>query len=128
MLPAQTAPPNPRRAGATCVAPPADPIEAARAAGLRYVTDAMPGIRRELARPGMPREKVLATIVRLLETTLIRVGNEEYARQNHHYGLTTMHNRHVDVSGATVHFHFSGKSGRRHLIDVKDRRLARIVQ
>src|SRR5205823_1704490 len=75
--------------------------------------EALPRIRErvehDLALPGMPREKVVATIVRLLETTLIRIGNEEYARQNHHYGLTTMHNRHADVSGAKVHFHFRGK-------------------
>src|SRR5207302_1732275 len=112
---------NPRRAAATSAAPPADPLEAARAAGLRYVTDAMPGIRgaggRDLALSGMSRGKGRATIVRLLETPLIGAGNEEYARHNHHYGLTTMHNRHADVSGATVHFHFRGKSGRRHSID-----------
>ncbi len=56
-------------------------------------------VRRDLKRPGLPREKVLATIVRLLEGTLIRVGNDEYARDNHSYGLTTMHNRHVKVTG-----------------------------
>ena len=65
---------------------------------------ALPRIRerveQDLARPGLPREKVLATLVRLLETTLIRVGNEQYAQENEHYGLTTMHNEHVDVSGS----------------------------
>ena len=72
--------------------------------------------------------KVVATVVRLLETTLIRVGNEEYARQNRSYGLTTMKDSHVDVSGARVQFRFRGKSGRDHVIDLRDRRLARIVK
>ena len=93
--------------------------------------DALPQIRervtQDLSRPGLPREKVLATVVRLLETTLIRVGNKEYARENHHYGLTTLHNRHIEVEGATLHFHFRGKSGKEHTIDLKDKRLARIV-
>ena len=93
---------------------------------------ALPKIRErvehDLALPGMPREKVLATIVRLLETTFIRVGNEEYAKENHSYGLTTLHNKHVDVNGAQVHFKFKGKSGKLHNIDVRDRRLARIVK
>jgi DNA topoisomerase-1 len=93
---------------------------------------ALPRIRarveQDLARPGMPREKVLATVVRLLETTLIRVGNDEYARQNHSYGLTTLHNRHVEVAGPTLRFHFRGKSGKRHAIDIRDRRLAAIVK
>jgi DNA topoisomerase-1 len=93
---------------------------------------ALPGIRErvehDLALPGLPRRKVLATIVRLMETTLIRVGNAEYARENHSYGLTTMRNRHVRVAGSTVSFDFKGKSGVRHTIDVNDRRLARIVQ
>ena len=92
---------------------------------------ALPKIReraeQDLARPGMPREKVLATLVRLLETTLIRVGNEQYAEENQHYGLTTLHNEHVDVSGATVEFHFVGKSGKEHDIALRDKRLARIV-
>ena len=94
--------------------------------------EALPGIRREvardLARPGMPREKVLATTVRLLETSHIRVGNEEYARQNAHYGLTTLRQDHVDVDGATVHFHFAGKSGKVHEVDVRDRRLAGVIR
>lgn len=80
-----------------------------------------------LAKQGLPREKVLATIVRLLEVTCIRVGNEEYARTNRSYGLTTLRNRHVDVSGSSVRFRFRGKSGKSHTIRVKDRRLARIV-
>ena len=93
---------------------------------------ALPQIRkhveRDLALPGLPREKVLATIVRLLETTFIRVGNEEYARENRSYGLTTLRNKHVDVEGSKVHFNFKGKSGKFHSIDVNDRRLARIVK
>jgi len=93
---------------------------------------ALPLIRerteRDLALSGMPREKVLATVVRLLETTLIRVGNDEYARTNKSFGLTTMRDRHVDISGSTVRFAFRGKSGKKHTISVKDRRLARIVK
>jgi DNA topoisomerase-1 len=92
---------------------------------------ALPGIRkrvdRDLARQGLPREKVLATVVKLLETTLIRVGSEEYARTNKSFGLTTMRNRHVSVKGAKVEFKFRGKGGIRHNVDVEDRRLARIV-
>jgi DNA topoisomerase-1 len=94
--------------------------------------EALPRIRvrvdADLARPGLDREKVLATVVRLLETTLIRVGNEEYARQNKSYGLTTMRDEHVDVHGATMSFHFRGKSGKDHAIDLRDARLARIVK
>ncbi|HSI12682.1 MAG TPA: DNA topoisomerase IB [Chthoniobacter sp.] len=85
-------------------------------------------VRRDLKRRGMPREKVLATIVRLLEGTLIRVGNEEYARDNHSYGLTTMKNSHVAVRGAKMRFAFRGKSGKRHEISLYDRQLARIVK
>lgn len=93
---------------------------------------ALPDIRErveeDLKIPGLPQSKVLATIVHLMETTLIRVGNEEYARQNKSYGLTTMRNKHVDVDGATVTFHFQGKSGVKHTVDINDRRIARIVQ
>jgi DNA topoisomerase-1 len=93
---------------------------------------ALPGIREQvehdLSRPGMPREKILAAIVRLMEVTLIRVGNEEYARENQSYGLTTMRNKHVQVAGSSVTFKFQGKSGVRHAIDINDRRLARIIQ
>jgi DNA topoisomerase-1 len=85
-------------------------------------------VRRVLRRPGLPREKVLATVVRLLETTLIRVGNEEYARQNHSFGLTTMRDRHAVISGGRVRFQFRGKSGVVHHIDLHDRHLARIVK
>jgi DNA topoisomerase-1 len=85
-------------------------------------------IERDLSRPGLPREKVLATVVRLLETTLIRIGNQEYARRNDSFGLTTMRDRHVEVSGATLKFEFRGKSGIRHSVDITDRRLARVVK
>lgn len=93
---------------------------------------ALPGIRarvrQDLGLPGLPREKVLATVVRLLEATLIRVGNDEYARQNRSYGLTTMHDRHVKVKGGRISFAFKGKSGKQHQIDLHDRHLARIVK
>jgi DNA topoisomerase-1 len=93
---------------------------------------ALPAIRRRIARdlrrPGLPREKVLAAVVKLLETTFIRVGNDEYARDNRSYGLTTMRDAHVRVSGSTVHFIFRGKSGVRHELELDDRRLARIVK
>jgi len=93
---------------------------------------ALPNIRRrtraDLARPGLPRNKVLATIVRLLEKSLIRIGNEEYVKQNRSFGLTTLRNRHVRVNGGTLRFQFRGKSGVRHSVDVNDRRLARIVK
>ena len=92
---------------------------------------ALPKIRRRIARdmklPGLPREKVLATVIRLLERTFIRVGNEEYARENKSFGLTTIKNRHVKVKGAHLRFRFRGKSGRQHEVDVTDRRIAKIV-
>ena len=92
---------------------------------------ALPTIRaiveRDLGLPGLPRPKILATVVRLLELTLIRIGNEEYAKANGSFGLTTMRNRHVKVAGSQLRFSFIGKSGVRHHIDVSDRRLARIV-
>ena len=80
-----------------------------------------------MALSGLFREKVLATIVQLLERSLIRVGNEEYARENKSFGLTTMQDRHVDVRGSKLRFRFRGKSGRQHEVDVTDRRIARIV-
>jgi DNA topoisomerase-1 len=93
---------------------------------------ALPMIRRKTAehlrRQGLPREKVLATVVQLLEKTLIRVGNDEYARSNRSYGLTTMRDGHVDVKGPRVRFSFRGKSGVEHEIDLQDRKLARIVK
>jgi DNA topoisomerase-1 len=92
----------------------------------------LPRIRRttseHLRRAGLPREKVLATVVQLLEKTLIRVGNDEYARSNRSYGLTTLRDGHVDVNGQRLRFTFRGKSGIEHEIDLSDRRLARIVK
>jgi DNA topoisomerase-1 len=85
-------------------------------------------LERDLALPGLPREKILATAVRLLETTCMRVGNEAYARENGSFGLTTLRRRHVDVSGATLRFEFRGKGGKTVSVDVTDRRLARIVR
>jgi DNA topoisomerase-1 len=91
----------------------------------------LPAIRervdKDMALPGMPRDKVLAAVVYLLEKSLIRVGNDEYARTNKHYGLTTMLNRHARVSGVNIRFTFMGKSGIKHEIEVHDRRLAKIV-
>lgn len=93
---------------------------------------ALPRIRRrvraDLARPGLPREKVLATLARLLETTFIRIGNEAYARDNASFGLTTLRGRQVRVRGPRVRFEFRGKSGVEHRIDVDDPTLARMVR
>jgi DNA topoisomerase I len=92
----------------------------------------LPRIRKrvasDLARPGLRREKVLAVVVRLLQCSLIRVGNEEYARANRSFGLTTMRDRHVKVGRAILRFEFRGKSGKRHSVGVTDARLARIVK
>jgi DNA topoisomerase-1 len=85
-------------------------------------------IARDLAKRGLPREKVLATVVRLLETTLIRVGNTEYARENGSFGLTTLRNRHAEVTSGSVRFRFRGKSGRDHEVGLHDRQIARIVR
>ena len=85
-------------------------------------------VEADLALPGLPRRKVLAAVVRLLEVTLIRVGNEEYARSNHSYGLTTLRNHHLDVDGSKLRFHFRGKSGVRHDVTISDRRLAHILR
>src|SRR6266699_2914529 len=91
----------------------------------------LPKIRRRVARDitlaDLPRDKVLATVVRLLERTFIRIGNEEYARENKSFGLTTFKNRHVKVKGAKVLFQFRGKSGRQHEVDVTDRRVAKVI-
>ena len=84
-------------------------------------------IEQDLKKPGLPREKVLAAVIKILETGLIRVGNDEYARTNKSFGLTTMQDRHVDVNGSTIRFEFKGKSGKFHKIDIEDRRLAKIV-
>src|SRR3954465_11842604 len=93
---------------------------------------ALPKIRRrvnrDLKRRGLPRERVLATVVQLLEGTFIRVGNEEYAKENKSFGLTTMRNRHVDVTATKLKFSFRGKSGKDHEVDVTDRRLAKIIR
>jgi DNA topoisomerase-1 len=85
-------------------------------------------VRSALRLRGLPRDKVLATVVRLLEVSLIRVGNDEYARDNASFGLTTMKDRHVEVNGARLRFQFRGKSGKHHAVDIQDRRLARIVK
>jgi DNA topoisomerase I len=93
---------------------------------------ALPQIRarveRDLARRGLPREKVLATVLRLLEKTLIRVGNEEYARSNRSFGLTTLTDRHVKVRGRRIHFRFRGKSGKVHQFGIEDRELSQVVK
>ena len=85
-------------------------------------------VRRDLSLLGLPRQKVLATVVRLLEITLIRVGNEEYARSNNSFGLTTMRDRHVSVNGSNIRFQFAGKSGKMHAVDLNNQRLARVVK
>ena len=92
---------------------------------------ALPLIRErtasDLRKHGLPREKVIAAIVQLLEKTAIRIGNEAYVKTNKSFGLTTLRNRHVEVSGTTVHFDFKGKSSKEHHIDLKDAKLAKIV-
>jgi len=85
-------------------------------------------IERDLALPGLPRRKLLATLVRLLDKTLIRVGNDEYTKANRSYGLTTLRQRHVEVRGYTLRFEFRGKSGIQHSLAITDRRLAQVVQ
>lgn len=85
-------------------------------------------VRRDLEKPEMPREKVLAAIVRLLDRTLMRVGNEEYAKSNESYGATTLQEHHVDVDGSLLKIRFRGKSGKEHAIGLRDRRLARLVK
>jgi DNA topoisomerase I len=93
---------------------------------------ALPAIReqvdRDLARPGLPREKVLAAVVRLLELTLIRVGNDEYAKLNRSFGLTTLRDHHARIEGSSVTFRFQGKSGQQHEVGLRDRRLAGVVK
>ena len=85
-------------------------------------------VSRDLGRPGMPKRKILAAIVKLLETTYIRVGNEEYAEENNSFGLTTLRNQHVQILGDTLKFRFKGKSHQHHEITVEDKRLARILK
>jgi DNA topoisomerase-1 len=93
---------------------------------------ALPRIRakveEDLAKRGLPREKIVATVVRLLEQTFMRVGNEEYVKANRSYGLTTLRDRHVKLDGGELKFRFKGKSGKEHTVGVRDRRLARIVR
>ena len=84
-------------------------------------------VDRDLSKPGLPRERVLAAIVRLLDVTLIRVGNEEYAQDNGSFGLVTLRERHVDVRGSKISLRFKGKSGVQHKVDVADRRVARVL-
>jgi DNA topoisomerase-1 len=106
--------------------------EAAKYERLVAFADALPAIRRQvdhdLGRRGLPREKVLAAVVRLLELTLIRVGNDEYAKLNRSFGLTTFRDRHASVRGTSIRFRFRGKSGRFHEVGLRDRRLAAVVR
>lgn len=94
--------------------------------------ESLPAIRRKvnehLGLRGLPREKVLATVVQLMEATLIRVGNDEYAKQNKSYGLTTLENRHVEVDGPELRFNFKGKSGKVWRLALRDRRIAKVVR
>jgi DNA topoisomerase-1 len=85
-------------------------------------------VRRDLRQAGLPRTKVLATIVRLLETTHIRIGNEEYARSNGSFGLTTLQDKHAEIEGPTIRFRFRGKSGKTHTVSLRNKRLARVVR
>ncbi|MBV9768328.1 MAG: DNA topoisomerase IB [Bryobacterales bacterium] len=93
---------------------------------------ALPKIReqvdKDLSLHGLPQRKVVAAIVRLLDETCIRIGNEEYAKSNKSFGLTTLRDRHADIQGASVHFHFRGKSNQEHDITLRDRRLATVVK
>src|SRR6185369_503262 len=94
--------------------------------------ESLPAIRKKvsdhLALRGLPREKVLATVVQLLEATLIRVGSDEYARQNKSYGLTTLKTRHVEVNGSELRFNFKGKSGKVWRLGIRDRRIAKVIR
>jgi len=106
--------------------------DAVKYAHLVAFAEALPALRRRLKRdlkqPGLPREKILAAVVTLLEQTLIRVGNEDYARANNSFGLTTLRNRHVKVKGAEVRFLFKGKSGKQWSLSLRDRRVAKVVR
>jgi DNA topoisomerase I len=94
--------------------------------------EVLPAIRarvlEDMGRRGLPREKVLATVVHLLETTLIRVGNDDYARQNKSYGLTTLKSRHVEIAGSEIRFQFAGKGGKQWSLKVKNRRVAKVIK
>ncbi|HEY8255174.1 MAG TPA: hypothetical protein VIG39_11060 [Rhizomicrobium sp.] len=106
--------------------------DAVKYAHLVEFAEALPSLRhrlkRDLKQPGLPREKILAAIVTLLEQTLIRIGNEDYARANNSFGLTTLRNRHVKVKGAEVRFLFKGKSGKQWSLSLRDRRVAKVVR
>ncbi|HEX4480138.1 MAG TPA: DNA topoisomerase IB [Rudaea sp.] len=106
--------------------------DAAKYERLADFADTLPALRRavnaDLKLDGLPRQKVLAAVVRLLQRSLIRVGNEEYSRANGSYGLTTLRNRHVQVRGKHIEFSFRGKSGKFHAIELDDERLARVVR
>ncbi|MBE7249065.1 MAG: DNA topoisomerase IB, partial [Actinomycetospora chiangmaiensis] len=106
--------------------------EADKFSRIMAFANALPGIRQrvdaDMKRPGLSRDKVLATVVHLLETTLIRVGNDDYARTNKSYGLTTLRDPHVRIEGAALSFRFKGKSGKTWDVALKDRRVARIVK
>lgn len=106
--------------------------EADKFSRIMAFANALPGIRQQvdadMKRPGLPREKVLGTVVHLLETTLIRVGNDDYARTNKSYGLTTLRDPHVRIEGSALSFRFRGKSGKTWDVSLKDRRVARIVK
>jgi DNA topoisomerase-1 len=94
----------------------------------RALPELRKAVTRDMAGPPLERRTVLATVVRLLEITLIRIGNREYVEQNKSYGLTTLRNRHVAVNGTKLAFDFVGKSGKRHVAELTDRRAARIVK
>ncbi len=106
--------------------------DAAKFDRLLAFAERLPAVRaaveRDLARRGLPRRKVLATVVRLLERTLVRVGNEEYARANRSFGLTTLRDHHVQVGASRLRLSFMGKSGKRHEVTIADRRLAWVVR
>jgi DNA topoisomerase I len=106
--------------------------DAAKYAHMVEFAHALPAIRArveaDMRRPGLPREKVLATVVHLLESTLIRIGNDDYAERNRSYGLTTLRTRHVEVDGSELRFAFKGKSGKTWRLGLSDRRVARIVR
>jgi DNA topoisomerase-1 len=106
--------------------------DAVKYAHLVEFAEALPALRRRLKRDlkqtGLPREKILAAVVTLLEQTLIRVGNEDYARANKSFGLTTLRNRHVKVKGAEVRFLFKGKSGKQWSLALRDRRVAKVLR
>lgn len=99
---------------------------------LLFFSSVLPEIRRKIASdmslPGLKQEKVLATIIWLLEHTYIRIGNEEYAKENQHYGLTTLRNKHVEVEGANVTFRFVGKSGKEHEVNIEHPKVAKTIR